>query len=89
MGMLFEQIFLELKGPGPIWGVCTPISGYFHDKRIISKENIRLDCSLLLKYCSRQCTLFPPTWAKSLTKFNPKMQDFKRALDLNCEQKKD
>ena len=30
-----------------------------------------------------------PTWAKSLTKFNPKMQDFKRVLDLNCQQKKD
>ena len=25
------------------------------------------------------------TWAKLLTKFNPKRQDFKRALDLNCE----
>ena len=30
-----------------------------------------------------------PTWAKSLTKFNLKMQDFKRVLDLNCNQKKD
>ena len=29
----------------------------------------------------------PPTWAKSLTKFNPKMQDFKRVLDLNCKKK--
>ena len=35
-----------------------------------------------------QCTLLPPTWAKSLTKFNSKMQDFKRALDLNSKQKK-
>ena len=26
-----------------------------------------------------------PAWAKSLTKFNPKMQDFKRVLDLNCK----
>ena len=26
-----------------------------------------------------------PTWAKSLTKFNPKMQNFKRALGLNCK----
>ena len=31
----------------------------------------------------------PPTWTKSLTQFNPKMQDFKRVLDLNCKQKKD
>ena len=40
---------------------------------------------LLLKYCTRQCTLISPIWAQSLTKFNPKMQDFKRFLDLNCE----
>ena len=24
-----------------------------------------------------------PTWAKLLTEFNPKMQDFKRVLDLD------
>ena len=30
-----------------------------------------------------------PTWAKSLKKFNQKMQDFKRVLDLNCKQKED
>ena len=30
-------------------------------------------------------TLLPPIWAKSRTKFNPKMQDFKRVLDLNCK----
>ena len=33
---------------------------------------------LLLKYRTRQCSLFSPTWAQSLTKFHPKMQDFKR-----------
>ena len=27
-----------------------------------------------------------PTWVKSLTKFNPQIQDFKRALDLICEE---
>ena len=27
---------------------------------------------------------FPP-WAQSLTKFNPKIQDIKRVLDLNCK----
>ena len=50
-------------------------------------ENIRLDCYLLLKYYRRQCTLLSPTRAKSLTKLNLKMQDFKRVLDLNCQQK--
>ena len=86
--MLIEQIF-ELIGPGPPGRICTRINGCFHDKGIISKENIRLDCYFLLKYFRRQCSLLPSTWAKSLTKFNPKLQDFKRVLDLNCEQKED
>ena len=30
-----------------------------------------------------------PYEAKSLTKFNLKMQDFKRVLDVNCKQKED
>ena len=86
--MLVEQIF-ELRGPEPPGRTCTPIAGCFHDETIISKENIRLECYLQLKYCRRQCTLLPFTWAKSLTKFNPKLQAFKRVLDLNCKQKED
>ena len=84
--MLIEQIF-ELRGSGPPGPICTLTTGCFHDKTIISKKNIRVDSSLQLKYCRRQCILLPPTWAKPLTKFNPKMQDFKRILDLNCKQK--
>ena len=49
-GMLIEQI-IELRRPAPPSCICTPITGCFHDKTIISKENIRLDCYLLLKYC--------------------------------------
>ena len=86
--MLIEQTF-ELRGPGPPGRICIPITGCFHDKTIICKENILLDCYLLLKYCRRECASLSPTWAKSLTKFNPKMQDFKRVLDLNCRQKED
>ena len=82
--MLIEQIF-ELRGPGPPGRTCTPTTGCFHDKTIIAKENIRLDCYLLLKYCRRQCTLLFPILAKLLTKCNPKMQDFKHVLDLNCK----
>ena len=81
--MLIEQIF-ELRGLGPPGRVCIPITGCFRDKTIISQENIRLDCYLLLKYRRRQCTFFPLTWAESLTKFNPKILDFKRVFDLNC-----
>ena len=83
--MLIEQIF-ELREPGPPGRICTPITGCFQEKTIIYKENNRLNCNLLLKYCWRDCTLLPPTWAKSLIKFNHKMQDFKRVLDLNCKQ---
>ena len=61
--MLIEQIF-ELRGPGPPGRICTPITGCFYEKTIISKENFRLDCYLVLKYCRRQCTLLFPTWAK-------------------------
>ena len=57
--MLIEQIF-EFRGPGPLGRICIPITGCFHDKTIISKENNRLDCYLLLKYCRSQCTLLPP-----------------------------
>ena len=84
--MIFEQN-IELRGPGSLSRKSTPITGCFHDKTIISKENFRVDCCLLLKYCRRQCALLPLTWTKSLTKFNPKTQDFKRVLNLNSKQK--
>ena len=86
--MLIEQIF-ELRGSGPFDQTCTPITDCFHGKTIISTENLRVDCYLLLKYCKRQCTLLSSTYAKSRTKSNPKMQDFKSVLDLNCKQKED
>ena len=62
--MLIEQIF-ELIGPGAPGRTCIPITGCFHDKTIISKENNQLDCYLLLKYCRRQCISTSPIWAKS------------------------
>ena len=69
--------------------ICTPTTGCFQDKTKFYKENNRLNCYLLLKYCRRDCTLLPPTWAKSLIKLNHKLQDFNRVLDLNCKQKED
>ena len=86
--MLIEQNF-ELRRPGLPGRIFTPMTGCFHDKTKTFKENFRVDCCLLLKYCTRQRTLLPPTWAKSLTKFNPKMHDFKCVLDLNCKQTMD
>ena len=85
--MLIERIIkLQLRGPGAPGRTCTPTTGYFHDKTNITKENLRVDCYLLLKCYKRQCTLLPPTWTRSLTiEFNSKMQDVKRVLDLNCK----
>ena len=43
---------------------------------------------ILLKYCRRQCILLPPTWAKSLTKFTTKMQNFQLASGLKLQVKR-
>ena len=88
--MLIEQITeFELRGPGPPGRTCTPTTGYFYDKTKISMSNLSVYYYLLLKCCTRQCTLLPLTWTKSLTKFNIKIQDFKRVLDSNCKQNED
>ena len=66
--MLIEQtIELQLSGPGSPGRTNTPITGYFHDKTKISKENLRVDYYLLIKRSKKQCALLPPTWTKSLT----------------------
>ena len=76
--MFIEQtIKFEFRGLVPPGRVCTPATGYFYDKTKISEENLRVDYYLLLKYCSRQCTLLSPNRTKLLTKFSTKMQDFK------------
>ena len=80
--MLIKQIIeFELRVPSPPGRTCTPTNGYFYDKTKISKENREVDYYLLLKHCTKQCTLLSTTWAKSLTKLNLKMQDFKHVLD--------
>ena len=78
------NIEFALRGLGPR-AVCTRITGYIHDKTKVFNENLRMNYILLLKYCKRQCSLLPSNWATALTKFNTKMQNFKRVLDLNCE----
>ena len=74
--MLIEQINeFELRGPGPTGGTCTTTAGYFHDKTKISKEDLRVDYFII--YCQNiaegNVPYFPSTWAKSRTKFNPKI----------------
>ena len=66
--MLIEQIVeLQLMGPGPPGLTCTSITDYLHDITKISKEKLRVGFHLLLKCCTRQCTVLPPTWTKSRT----------------------
>ena len=89
--MLIEQIVeLQLRGPGPPGLTCTSITGYFHGKTKISKENLRVVFHLLLKCCTRQCTLLTlPGPNHVQLNFNIEMQDVKRVLDSNCNQKED
>ena len=66
--MLIEQIIeIELRSPGPPGRTCNPVTGSLHDKTKISKENLRVDYYLLLKYSRWQCALLPSTWTKSPT----------------------
>ena len=51
--MLIEQIIeFEWRGLGLLDRTCRPTltTGYFHTKAKISKENLRVDYYLLLKY---------------------------------------
>ena len=83
--LIVEIIELQLRGPGPPDQTCTPITGYFHDKTKISKENLRVDYYLLLKCSTRQCALLPLPGPNHLQlKSNSKMPDVKRILDLSC-----
>ena len=63
--MLIEQIIkFEARGPGPPGQTCAPTASYFHDKTKTSREYLRMDDYLLLKYCRRQCR---PTLLPSIT----------------------
>ena len=58
--MLIEQIVeLQLRGSWLPGLTSTSITDYFYDKTTISKENLRVGFHLLLKCCTRQCTLLP------------------------------
>ena len=79
--MLFEEITeFKLRRPGP--PSCTRTSKtFFYDRIKISQGKYSSDY-LLLKTLQEATYPASSTWAKSLTKFNLKMRDFKRVLDL-------
>ena len=58
-------------------------AGYFQDKNLQGmSSNELLFTSKIFAGGNVPCSVLPINWAKSLTKFNPKMQDFKRVLGL-------
>ena len=75
--MLIEQIIeVDLGGLGPLVVRVLLQLVIFLTKQKTFKVNLQVEHHFLLKCCTRQCTLLPPTWAQSLAKFNTKMQDF-------------
>ena len=76
--MLIEQIIeFDERGPGPPGRICTSTTSYFHDtKKQKSLRNI-IEWIILL--------FDDKILQEALTKFNTKMQDFKRVLNLNCK----
>ena len=84
--MLIKQIIkFKLRGPGPPARTYTTKLVIFRAKQKSFREDHSVDYYLLLQYCRKQCILLPSTRAKSLAKFNTKMQDFERVVDLNCK----
>ena len=65
--MLIEQIF-ELRGPGPPGRKCTTITGCFHEKTIISKENIRQYCLFTAKISQEAMYFTSPYWGQTTYK---------------------
>ena len=81
----WTNYWIWIEGGLAPWPYVCPTTGYFHDKTKISKENLRMDLLFTAKILLEAMYLTFLTWTKSLTKFNPKMQNFKRVLDLNCK----
>ena len=75
--MLIEQIVeFQWRGPGPPGLTCNSITGYFHDKTKISKENLRVGFHLLQMVARVNAPYFPLPGANHVQlNFNTKMQD--------------
>ena len=78
--MLIEQIIeLESRVPG-LLVVHILKTGYFHDKAKIFKGKSSSEWFNAKNVAENNVPWIP--WPGQVTKFNPKMQDFKRVLDL-------
>ena len=81
--MLIEQIIeFELRMPRPLEVHVFLKLAIFMTKQKSLRQYNRLKYYLMLNILLKAMYRDSLTWAKSLTKFDPKMQNFKRVLDL-------
>ena len=87
--MLIKQIIeFELSASGPPGRICTSTTSYFHD--MTKQKSLRniVEWIILLftaKKLQEALYLTAPYLGQITYKIYAKMQDFKRALELNCE----
>ena len=70
--LIIQIIEFELRGPGAPGRIYIPTTVHFWDKTKISKKNLGVDYYLLLKYCTRQCTLLSLSEPNHLLNLTPK-----------------
>ena len=68
----WTNYWIWIEGGLAPWPYVCFTTGYFHDKTKISKENLRMDYYLQLKYCWRQCTLLSLLGPNNLQNLTPK-----------------
>ena len=84
--MLIKQIIeLQLRGPGSPGRTCTSITGYF----VTKQKSLRKIFEWIIIYCKNVARDNAPYFLlpgpnHTELKFDSKMQDVKRVLDLNC-----
>ena len=84
--MLTEQIIeVESRVPG-LLVVRIPKTGYFHDKTKIFKGKSSNEWFNAKNVAESNVPRFP--WPSQVTKFNPKMQDFKCVLDFTWSKRR-
>ena len=71
-------------------GTLTFYNYLFHENTKISKENLRVDYYLLLKYCRRQCPLRPLSGPHKLLtiKIQQQIERFLTCFRLKLQEKK-
>ena len=81
--MLIKQIIkFELRMPRPLVVHIFLKLAIFMTKQKSPRQNHRLKYHFMLNILQKAIYRASLTWAKSLTKFNSKMQNFKRVLYL-------